>query len=211
MLIHLIKKTSRVSVVLLFLVAAPAFSAQKILIFGDSLSSGYGIERSQSWVSLLEAKIKKQNPSAQVINASISGETTIGGANKIQQVLQLHHPDIILIALGGNDGLRGLNLNEMQANLETIIKAAKKTGSEVMLIGMKIPPNYGIQYTQQFHATYQNLSQQYQTQLVPFLLEGVGGNPALMQQDGLHPNATAQPKILDNVWVTLSPLLQNTQ
>jgi acyl-CoA thioesterase I len=210
-LIHLIKKTSRVSVVLLFLVAAPAFSAQKILIFGDSLSSGYGIERSQSWVSLLEAKIKKQNPSAQVINASISGETTIGGANKIQQVLQLHHPDIILIALGGNDGLRGLNLNEMQANLETIIKAAKKTGSEVMLIGMKIPPNYGMQYTQQFHATYQNLSQQYQTQLVPFLLEGVGGNPALMQQDGLHPNATAQPKILDNVWVTLSPLLQNTQ
>jgi acyl-CoA thioesterase I len=210
-LIHLIKKTSRVSVVLLFLVVAPAFSAPKILIFGDSLSTGYGIEKSQSWVSLLEAKIKKHNLSAQVINASISGETTIGGANKIQQVLQLHHPDIIIIALGGNDGLRGLNLNEMQANLETIIKAAKKTGSEVMLIGMKIPPNYGMQYTQQFHATYQNLSQQYQTQLVPFLLEGVGGNPALMQEDGLHPNATAQPKILDNVWVTLSPLLQNRQ
>jgi acyl-CoA thioesterase I len=210
-LIHLIKKTSRVSVVLLFLVVAPAFSAPKILIFGDSLSTGYGIEKSQSWVSLLEAKIKKHNLSAQVINASISGETTIGGANKIQQVLQLHHPDIIIIALGGNDGLRGLNLNEMQANLEKIIKAAKKTGSEVMLIGMKIPPNYGMQYTQQFHATYQNLSQQYQTQLVPFLLEGIGGNPALMQEDGLHPNATAQPKILDNVWVTLSPLLQNRQ
>ena len=210
MLIHLIKKTSLVSVVLLLLVAPTAFSAQTILIVGDSLSSGYGIETSQSWVSLLQAKIKKQKLSAQVINASISGETTIGGANKIQQVLQLHHPNIVLIALGGNDGLRGLNLNEMQANLETIIKAAKKTGAEVMLIGMKIPPNYGIQYTQQFHATYHHLSQQYQTQFVPFLLEGVGGNPKLMQQDGLHPNATAQPIILDNVWAILSPLLQTT-
>lgn len=207
MLIHLIKKTSRVSVVLLLLVATPVFSAQKILIFGDSLSAGYGINSSESWVSLLQAKIKQQNIAADVVNASISGETTIGGANKIQQTLKLHQPDIILIALGGNDGLRGLQLNEMRANLEKMIKAAKKSKTDVLLVGMRIPPNYGIQYTQQFHDTFKHLSQQYQTPLVPFLLEGVGGNPALMLEDGLHPNATAQPIILDTVWVALSPLL----
>lgn len=207
MLIHFIKRTSRVSVVLLLLVATPVFSAQKILIFGDSLSSGYGIDSSESWVSLLQAKIKQQNIAANIINASISGETTIGGANKIQQTLKLHQPDIILIALGGNDGLRGLQLNEMHANLEKMIKAAIKLKTVVILVGMRIPPNYGIQYTQQFHDTYKDLSQQYQTPLVPFLLDGVGGNPAMMQADGLHPNATAQPTILDTVWVTLSPLL----
>ena len=207
MIIERIRKISRVSVVLLLLVATPVLSAQKILIFGDSLSSGYGINSSESWVSLLQVKIKQQNIAAEVVNASISGETTIGGANKIQQTLKLHQPDIILIALGGNDGLRGLQLSEMHANLEKMIKAAKKSKTEVLLVGMRIPPNYGIQYTQQFHATYQQLSQQYQLQLVPFLLEGVGGNPALMQEDGLHPNVAAQPTILETVWLALSPLL----
>lgn len=211
MLIHLIKKISRVSVVLLLLVASPVFSAQKILVFGDSLSSGYGIDTNKSWVSLLQARINQQNISAEVINASISGETTTGGASKVQRALKLHQPDIILIALGGNDGLRGLQLNEMHTNLEKMIKAAKQSKADVVLVGMKIPPNYGIQYTKKFHETYQDLSKQYQTHLVPFLLEGVGGNPALMQADGLHPNATAQPTILETVWLALSPLLNKAK
>lgn len=211
MLIHLIKKISRVSVILLLLVASPVFSAQKILVLGDSLSSGYGIESNKSWVSLLQARINQQNITAEVVNASISGETTTGGANKVQRALNLHQPDIILIALGGNDGLRGLQLNEMHDNLEKMIKAAKQSKADVVLVGMKIPPNYGIQYTKKFHETYQNLSEQYQTHLVPFLLEGVGGNPALMQEDGLHPNATAQPTILETVWLALSPLLNKAE
>lgn len=211
MLIDLIKIIPRVSVVLLLLVATPVFSAQKILVFGDSLSSGYGIESKKSWVSLLQAKIKQQNIAAEVVNASISGETTIGGANKIQQTLKLHEPDIILIALGGNDGLRGLQLSEMHANLEQMIKSAKQSKTEIILVGMKIPPNYGIQYTQQFHKTFQHLSQQYHTHWIPFLLEGVGGNPRLMQEDGLHPNASAQSTILETVWIVLSPLLNKSK
>lgn len=211
MIANVIKKLFCFSVILLILVALPAIAEEKILVFGDSLSAGYGLKEKQGWVSLLQTKLNHLNYNTKLTNASISSETTLGGANKIQKALQLYQPDIILIALGGNDGLRGLSLNAMFKNLETIIKAAKKSNAKILLIGMKIPPNYGIKYTQQFSDSYKKLALQYQTAFVPFLLEGVGGNPLLMQKDGLHANAIAQPKILDNVWPELSLLLTKSK
>ncbi|MGQ0443288.1 MAG: arylesterase [Methylophilaceae bacterium] len=189
------------------LVAAPAYATQKILVFGDSLSAAYGLEQKQGWVSLLQIKLKTLNYNASVVNASISGETTSGGANRIKVAIKQHRPDIVLIQLGANDGLRGLSLNEIQHNLNQILAAVKEKKTKIVLIGMKIPPNYGIQYTRQFSATFEQLAKQYHANLVPFLLEGVGGDPDLMQADGLHPKAEAQAKLLENVWSQLQPLL----
>ncbi|MGJ8620039.1 MAG: arylesterase [Methylophilaceae bacterium] len=196
-----------ISVILSALVASPAIANQKILVFGDSLSAAYGLDEKSGWVYLLQQKLDRLGYDAKVINASISGETTTGGANKIKKTLELHQPDIVIIELGGNDGLQGLSLQRMRQNLTQILKAAKQYQVKPLLIGMKIPPNYGIKYTKQFSETYTTLSNKHQTAYVPFLLEGIGGNPLLMQQDGIHANASAQPKILDNVWPTLLPLL----
>lgn len=202
-----VKYVLSISVILSALVASPAIAKQKILVFGDSLSAAYGLDEKSGWVNLLQKKLAESHPDYKVINASISGETTSGGANKIKQTLELHQPDIIIIELGGNDGLQGLSLKSMRQNLTQIIEEAKRHQTKTLLVGMKIPPNYGIKYTKDFNEMFKLLSQQFQTAYVPFLLEGIGGNPALMQQDSIHANASAQPMILENVWPSLEPLL----
>lgn len=197
-----------VTFILIALVAITAQAAQNIVIFGDSLSAAYGIQSNKGWVALLESKLKQQNSEYKVINASISGETTRGGLTRFDQMLKTHQPEIVVIELGANDGLRGLSLNEMQSNLNNMIAKAKAKNAIVMLLGIKIPPNYGIQYTQKFSAIYATLAQKYDLNLVPFFLDGVAGNRKLIQDDGLHPNAVAQAKLLENIWPKLEELLK---
>ena len=195
------------------LVSYPALSAtadaSKILVFGDSLSAAYGIPKEQGWVSLLQQQLKEQSLKHQVINASISGETTSGGITRLKKLLDQHQPDFIVIQLGANDGLRGLPIADMRRNLTAMIELSQKTGAKVSLLGIMIPPNYGPRYTQEFRESYSLLAQQYKLPLVPFLLEGVAGNTELMQEDGLHPTSSAQPIILDNVWKVLAPQLKS--
>ncbi len=190
------------------LVASTAQAAQTIVVFGDSLSAAYGIQPNTGWVALLENKLKQQNSAYKVVNASISGETTSGGLTRFDQMLKTHQPNIVVIELGANDGLRGLSLSDMQNNLNSMISQAKAKNATVMLLGMKIPPNYGIQYTQKFSAIYETLAQKYKLNLVPFFLDGVAGNRNLVQDDGLHPTAAAQPKLLENIWPKLESLLK---
>ena len=197
-----------VTFILIALVAITAQAAQNIVIFGDSLSAAYGIQSNKGWVALLESKLKQQNSEYKVINASISGETTSGGLTRFDQMLKTHQPEVVVIELGANDGLRGLSLNEMQSNLNSMIAKAKAKNATVMLLGIKIPPNYGIQYTQKFSAIYATLAQKYDLNLVPFFLDGVAGNRKLIQDDGLHPNAVAQAKLLENIWPKLEELLK---
>lgn len=182
-----------------------------ILVYGDSLSAAYGIPREQGWATLLQQRLHKQGYSHQVINASISGETTSGGLSRIKASLQQHKPDIMLLELGANDGLRGLPVAEMQQNLTSIIEAGRSTGARIILIGIMIPPNYGPGYTRQFSASFPALAKRYHLPLVPFLLDGVAGKRELTQDDGLHPTAAAQSLILENVWKTLEPELAKTQ
>lgn len=183
-------------------------SAQTIVVFGDSLSAGYGLAQNQSWVALLQARIAQQKLPYQVINASISGETTSGGLARFSQMLTTHKPAIVILELGANDGLRGLPVSEMRNNLNVMITQAKANKTKILLLGMKIPPNYGKKYSQMFSETYPLLAQQHQIQLVPFLLEGVAGKPELIQNDGLHPLANAQPQLFSNVWAQLKLLMK---
>lgn len=182
-----------------------ALANTTLLVFGDSLSAAYGIPVQQGWVNLLAQKLEQR--SIQVVNASISGETTSGGLTRITSTLAQHKPKIVVLELGANDGLRGLPVKQMEQNLAAIIRASQQAGAKVLLLGMKIPPNYGPQYTRDFSNTYATLARQFKTGLVPFFLEGVAGNPALIQQDGLHPTAEAQPKLLENIWSALSKML----
>lgn len=182
----------------------------KILIFGDSLSAVYGVAQSQGWPALLQNKLNEKNQHYDVINASISGETTIGGLSRLASVLAEFKPNIIILELGANDGLRGLPVQEMEKNLNEMIMISKKTKAKIVLIGMKIPPNYGPKYSTEFRQTYTNLSQQHNITLVPFMLENVATNPKLTQDDGLHPNSFAQPLILENIWPKLHELLNPT-
>ena len=185
-------------------------STQTILVFGDSLSASYGLPQGQGWVALLEARLAQNQASKttyKVVNASISGETTSGGLARFSTALTTHKPNIVILELGANDGLRGLPIAEMQANLNQMIAQAKTAKAKVLLIGMKIPPNYGLKYTKNFSALYTNLAKQHNIAFVPFLLEGVAGKPELIQADGLHPLAVAQPALLDNVWAQLKGLL----
>ena len=166
----------------------------------------------QGWVALLEQKLalnKLDMASYQVVNASISGETTSGGLGRFSAALATHKPNIVILELGANDGLRGLPITDMQSNLNQMITQAKTAKAKVLLIGMKIPPNYGLKYTKNFSATYTSLAKQYNIALVPFLLEGVAGKPELIQADGLHPIAAAQPQLLDNVWKILVKMLNH--
>lgn len=206
-----------VSLVVSTLVAQPAYAKQTnpqtIVVFGDSLSAAYGIPQHEGWVALLQQRINQQNLSQQkinyqVINTSISGETTSGGLSRFANMLKLQKPNIVLIELGGNDGLRGLSAVETQNNLEAMIQQAKQYKAKVLLIGMKIPPNYGLKYSRQFSENYQNLAKKHGVALVPFLLEGVAGNADLIQADGLHPTAAAQTKLLENVWPVLTKVLK---
>jgi len=184
-------------------------TTEKILVLGDSLSAAFGIEQSRGWVSLLEQKLSKQHYPFQVINASISGETTQGGLQRLPVLLKKHHPGLVILELGANDGLRGLDLTMMQQNLQSMISQIKRTNARVLLIGMMLPPNYGPQYTRRFHHIYSDLSKNNQVPLIPFLLEGVATRNDLMQADGLHPTAAAQPLVLKNVWNKLQSMLKH--
>lgn len=184
--------------------ASPA-GKPTILVFGDSLSAAYGIPREQGWVALLQQQLDQQALKHKVINASISGETTSGGLTRLKQLLHQHQPDMVLIQLGANDGLRGLPVADMHRNLSAMIELSQQFGAKVAIIGIMIPPNYGPRYTQEFRETYQVLAKKYKLPLVPFLLEGITEKPELMQDDGLHPTAAAQIIVLDNVWKVLAP------
>jgi acyl-CoA thioesterase-1 len=182
-----------------------------ILIFGDSLSAGHGIALSQGWVNLLAQRLTQHGYRHRVINASISGDTSGGGLARLPATLKRHNPAVIILELGGNDGLRGLSLRALEANLATMIELAQQTGTQVLLAEMRIPHNYGPRYTQKFQAIYRNLAERYNVPLVPFLLQGVADNPALMQSDGIHPRAEAQARILDNIWPILKSELTESQ
>jgi len=179
-----------------------------ILVFGDSISAGYGIRVEQGWVSLLGRKISQLGYGFRVVNASVSGETTAGGLARLPHALDVQQPRIVILELGGNDGLRSLPLTSTHDNLEQMIKLARQRGITVLLVGMRMPPNYGERYTSGFEKMYASLAQQYQLSLVPFLLEKTALNPTLMQADGIHPTQEGQPLLLDTVWPRLLPLLK---
>jgi acyl-CoA thioesterase-1 len=181
--------------------------ARTLLVYGDSLSAGYGLPQDKAWVNLLAERVKQQRIDYTVANASISGETTIGGLKRINAALAQHKPAIVLLALGANDGLRGQSLDTMRNNLETIIDECRKSKSQVVLIGMRLPPNYGSAYADKFRAVYFELARRHKLPLVPFLLEGFGDNPEWFQADGIHPAIRAQPVMLETVWKTLAPLV----
>ena len=191
---------------LLFSLAASA-AEQRILVYGDSLSAGFGIAVSQSWPALLGQRLQAYGSSLTVTNASISGETTAGGRARFAAALSQFKPAIVILALGANDGLRGLPVAAMQDNLAFMVALAKKHGAKVLLVGMHLPPNYGPQYTQQFDAAFRDLAKREKVPLLPFLLEPIAFDQNAYQADGLHPTAAAQPKILDHVWTALKPLL----
>ena len=193
-----------------FLVSAwtPAALAGTILVYGDSLSAAYGIAQERGWVALLEARLKREKPDYSVANASISGETTSGGLSRMKKVLERHKPSITVIELGANDGLRGLPVAEMRRNLAAMIQEARAAKSRVLLVGVRMPPNYGADYTRAFEATYTELAKEYKTGLVPFLFEGFADRRDYYQSDNLHPTAEAQPLLLDNVWKALKPMLR---
>ena len=187
---------------------AAAQPVPSILVVGDSLSAGYGIEMRDSWVTLLQQRLIKQGYPHRVVNASISGDTTSGGRARLPAALTRHRPQIVILELGGNDGLRGLGLAATRANLAAMITAAQGAEAQVLLVGIHLPPNYGPEFTRKFHAIYHDLASAHKTALVPFLLEGVALTPGLMQADGIHPRAAAQPRLLDNVWPSLEVLLR---
>ncbi|KRB93361.1 hypothetical protein ASE07_13010 [Noviherbaspirillum sp. Root189] len=192
----------------LVLFATCAHSASKtVLVLGDSLSAEYGLARGSGWVTLLEQRIRQSKLNVNVVNASISGETTSGGKARLPALLTQHRPDVVLIELGANDGLRGLPVASAERNLSDMIKASKATNAQVLLIGMQIPPNYGREYTQRFTGMYEKLAKETKVGLAPFLLQSVADDPTLFQSDRIHPVAEAQPIMLDNVWPYLKPLL----
>lgn len=182
-------------------------SEPTILVVGDSLSAGYGIELSQGWVNLLQKRVQEAGFPHRVVNASISGDTTRGGLARLPRALEHHDPAIVILELGGNDGLRALPLPEIEANLAAIIELSRQADAQVILVEMRIPPNYGPLYTEKFQALFGELAARYDLPLVPFLLTGIADDPALMQGDGIHPRAEAQFRILGNVWPVLEPLL----
>jgi acyl-CoA thioesterase-1 len=185
--------------------------APVVLVLGDSLSAAYGIPAEQGWVNLLQRRLAERGFPHQVVNNSISGDTTSGGLSRLPAALAREHPAIVILELGANDGLRGQPIMAMTANLARLIELAQQTGAKVALAEMQIPPNYGPLYTQKFQAAFGELAKRYDIALIPFLLDGVAGDPALIQDDGLHPRAEAQTRIMDNVWPTLEPLLQKSE
>jgi acyl-CoA thioesterase-1 len=192
----------------LFSFHAPALAGSGvILVYGDSLSAGYGVANGKTWVDLLSARLDTEGRDYRVVNASISGETSYGGLARIDGVLKTHQPDIVILGLGGNDGLRALPIPTIRQNLAQIIQSAQRQGSKVVLLGIRIPPNYGPVYTRAFTDIYGALATDYKLALVPFLLQGVATQAGMMQADGIHPAERAQTHILDNVWPVLRPLL----
>jgi len=188
--------------------SAASAAAGTILVYGDSLSAAYGISQKDGWVSLLGARLKQRGLDYSVVNASISGETTSGGAARIAEALERYRPDIVVVALGANDGLRGLPLAGVKDNLSTIARTAQARNARVLLVGMRLPPNYGQKYTQAFVAAFAEVAKERKTAYVPFLLDGIAAKPEYFQPDQIHPTAEAQPILLETVWKGLEPLLR---
>ena len=194
---------------LLLSAAAQASDEPTILIFGDSLSAGYGIDVDLSWAALLQTRLEAQGYEHRVVNASISGETTEGGAARIGAALDRFQPALLILALGGNDGLRGFPPERMRDNLTTIIAASKAAGADVVLLGIRIPPNYGPRYTTAFEQVFRDVAAEQDVLWIEFFMEGVALNEDLMQDDGIHPNAEAQPRLLDNAWPIIAATLKD--
>ena len=184
-----------------------ACAASTLLVFGDSISAGYGLPQGAGWVSLLSARVAKAAPDYKVVNASISGETLAGGKRRIESVLVQHKPSVVVIELGGNDGLRGAAIDAMRSDLAAIVDACLRSKARVVLLGMRLPPNYGRDYVQRFQQVYADVAQRRPVTLVPFLFEGFGERQELFQSDGIHPTREAQPLMLESVWKPLAPLL----
>ena len=180
--------------------AAQAATAPTVMVFGDSLSAGYGIDVDQSWPALLQSRLESQGYEHRVINASISGETTEGGVTRIARALENFVPELVILELGGNDGLRGFPPDRMKTNLQTIIETTKASGAAVIMLGIRIPTNYGPRYTGAFENVYRELADQLGVLWIEFFMEGIALNEELMQEDGIHPNASAQSILLDNAW-----------
>lgn len=192
---------------LLLVAPVRADEPRTLLVVGDSLSAGYGIPTGLGWVSLLQKRLDQQGPGYRVVNASITGDTTSGGLARLPRALETHKPYIVILELGGNDGLRGLHYEEMRSNLQQMIRLSRRAGSKVLLLGMRMPPNYGPEFTRLYHQVFHQLATDEQVPLVPFFLDRVADDKSLMQADGVHPNAVAQPLLLDNVWAELAPML----
>jgi acyl-CoA thioesterase-1 len=190
----------------------PTWAAQPstLMVFGDSLSAAYGMNETQGWVRLLEAQINQRGLNFIVVNGSVSGETSTGGLARLPAMLENYRPDIVILELGGNDGLRGLPLAALEKNMRTMVDLIGQSGAEILLTGIQIPPNYGPRYTKPFFEIYENIAKSQDLPLVPFLIDGIPQQPDLMQTDGIHPKAEAQHLILENVWPYLEPLLRQT-
>ncbi|CAH1748754.1 multifunctional acyl-CoA thioesterase I and protease I and lysophospholipase L1 [Thauera humireducens] len=189
------------------LIFAGAVQASTILVWGDSLSAGYGLKSGEAWPTLLQTRLTDEGFRHTVVNASVSGETSAGGRSRLPAALEQHKPSIVILELGANDGLRGLRPQLMAENLTAMIDAARAAGSQVLLVGMHMPPNYGAAYTRRFAQTFTDVAQAREVPLVPFLLDGFADQPELFLSDGIHPTAEAQPRVLDTVWQGLQPLL----
>ena len=194
---------------LAFALAGPAAAsgAATILVYGDSLSAGYGLPREQGWVHLLEQRLRAEKLDYKVVNASISGETTLGGRSRIDTALKTHRPALVVLELGANDGLRGATPESIRRNLEAISDACRRAQARVLLVGIRLPPNYGTAYTEKFHEVFGAVARSRKLPLVPFLLDGFANDRKLFQDDGIHPSAAAQPLMLDTVWKELKPLI----
>jgi len=199
--------SSRIVIFLFLTFVSQASYGATVLVLGDSLSAGYGLPTGSGWVSLLKTRLDAAGSDATVVNASISGETTAGGRRRIEALLDRHHPRVVIIELGANDGLRGMHIPVIRENLSAIVEACEKSGAKTLLVGMRIPPNYGRDYTEKFHALFGQISAQYKTALVPFMLAGFAEDRSLFQEDGVHPTSKAQPLILGNIYPQLKPLL----
>jgi acyl-CoA thioesterase-1 len=186
----------------------PALDLPVLLILGDSLSAGYGMDREQSWVHLLELRLKDRGHSYRILNSSISGDTTQGGLSRLPRLMDRYHPEIVIIELGANDGLRGIDPDITRENIKHMIQHSQDGGAQILLAGIKLPPNYGVSYLKQFESIYTDLAADYDTLLVPFFMDGVIFQPGLLQADGIHPNEMGQPVLLENVWQVLEPALR---
>jgi acyl-CoA thioesterase-1 len=201
----------RNTLLFLLLLCPVAFGAEapRILVLGDSLSAGYGLSSDESWVSLLQTRLNASGYPREVINASITGDTTRGGLARLPRALKIYQPGIVIIELGGNDGLRAIPIGEIRRNMDGMIQLARKSGASVLVAGIRLPPNYGPDYTNRFHATLEDAAKAHGAAFVPFILEDVALVPGMMQGDGIHPTAAAQSRILDNVWPYLEQIIEN--
>jgi acyl-CoA thioesterase I len=194
-------------VVWLLLTVAPVQAAGTILVVGDSLSAAHGIDVRQGWVALLQQRLDRDAPGHKVVNAGVSGDISANGLARLPQLLKQHRPDIVIIELGGNDGLRGLSLDQLKHNIAAMIERASAAGARALVVGVELPPNYGRRYTERFRRTFRDAATARNAPLVPSIMDGFGTDPAYMQADGIHPNAKAQGKMMENVWMKLQPLL----